>query len=109
MRKTFCDRCGAECVNFTAELHLAMTHTTNRGEHLDSEYNEPKGKQLCATCTRSLEEWLGVSLGMLTDEEVASHLAIRAAERKELYIARELTAMEAPRAIPADSSFRSHP
>jgi|SRR5215471_3992476 len=70
MQKTFCDRCGRECVNFHINVHARAVHYTNKGEHLDEEY--PLGKdmvQLCRECADALAEF-GVNFHLLSEAEL---------------------------------------
>ena len=62
MRKTFCDRCGEECVNSVVHVHISETHTTNRAEVVGDDEYAPA--ELCHSCGDALKEFLP-SLGRL--------------------------------------------
>lgn len=80
MRKTFCDRCGQECLNYHADLSVNGTHTTSQGVTVsDDDYRPPS--QLCRHCTQSLVTWMGSSLGLMSDEEMSQRVLQRHAEK----------------------------
>ncbi len=58
MRRTFCDRCGAQCVNTTVRLHGAIEHSTSAGEQVG--YDEIRPVEVCAACYRLVKKLLGL-------------------------------------------------
>lgn len=98
MRKIICDRCDSECVNYHAQMFIRGTHTLNTGEIVidDDESEHHVSYDLCASCIKSLEHWLGKTLGMLTQAEVES----RARQRKAARMADRLDMLPAERAHP---------
>jgi hypothetical protein len=48
MRKTFCDRCGAECTNTTGHIGGHIEHTTSQGETVG--IDEIASADLCRGC-----------------------------------------------------------
>jgi hypothetical protein len=57
MQKTFCDKCGAECVNYTARFSGIITHTTSQREEVGEDYLGQK--ELCKDCTEALAAAFG--------------------------------------------------
>lgn len=68
MQKTFCDRCGGECVNFYVSLHASGYATTSRGQIADELYS-PGQVQICRACTDALREF-GIDFAMLSEAEL---------------------------------------
>lgn len=60
MRKTFCDRCKAECVNTVGRFNGYVEHTTSGGEQVGMD--EMKQVELCRICTNIACELLGIIL-----------------------------------------------
>jgi len=60
MRKTFCDGCGAECINTTVHLNGAVSHTTNQGEQVG--YDDIKPVELCLDCFAPIQKALGMTV-----------------------------------------------
>jgi hypothetical protein len=60
MRKTFCDRCGTQCVNVTIHLNGAVSHTTNQGEIVGTDEIRPF--EVCKNCFTLLQELLGLTV-----------------------------------------------
>jgi hypothetical protein len=60
MRKTFCDRCEAECVNTVLVVRLHVQHTTRRHEFIDADEMTPA--ELCAACGELVKDALGPEL-----------------------------------------------
>ncbi len=50
MRRTFCDRCGGECVNTVGHLYGVIEHLTSGGEQVGQD--ELKPVDLCHSCIR---------------------------------------------------------
>jgi hypothetical protein len=63
MRKTFCDKCGDECVNGVDRIYFTREHTTNQGEVVGQDSTD--GSELCLTCGDAARKVLG--LKPLTD------------------------------------------
>lgn len=59
MRKTFCDRCGVQCVNTVVHLHGAIEHTTSRGENVG--HDEIRPVELCDGCYGLVKELVGLT------------------------------------------------
>ena len=57
VRKTFCDRCGAECVNTTGHFGGHVEHTTSKGETVGIDEIEPM--HLCNACIDVAQALLG--------------------------------------------------
>lgn len=89
MTKIYCDRCGAECVNYHVSFNVHEVHTTNRGEYLESEeVNYRKDQQLCGVCSALLQVWFGSrDLGLTRPEEIAGRQHRREAEKQAYRIA----------------------
>ena len=60
MRKTFCDRCGAECINTTGHIGGHIEHSTRAGETVG--VDELMSSDLCKTCTEATVKFLGLVL-----------------------------------------------
>ena len=60
MRRTFCDRCGGECVNTTGHLSGHVEHTTKRGEQVG--FDEMPSVDLCKDCTTAVIEFAGLKV-----------------------------------------------
>lgn len=60
MRKTFCDRCGAWCVNTTAHFGGHVEHTTSKGETVG--IDEIESLDLCKACIEAAREFLGLKI-----------------------------------------------
>jgi len=73
MQKTFCDRCGAECVNYYATLNVQAVHQTSSGQMVAEEFPPGPAPQLCRVCKDSLEAWYGKAL--VLSEAEAEELA----------------------------------
>jgi hypothetical protein len=80
LTKTFCDRCGGECQNYTASLYGNITHTTGKGEIVAEESIEQI--QFCHACLDAAAAALGLTIrashyGMedrpVMDAELRSH------------------------------------
>ena len=56
MRKTFCDRCGEECIAVIAHMHLSVEHfrPSNREQVAEDEF---AGVDLCSGCKEALRNW----------------------------------------------------
>jgi hypothetical protein len=54
MRKTFCDRCGGECINTTVILSVRQEHRTSDGAHVGED--EYKPLDLCNDCGALVKE-----------------------------------------------------
>lgn len=48
MQRTFCDKCGTECVHYTLNLYGNIVHTTGQGERVAED--EIRAAQLCRDC-----------------------------------------------------------
>jgi hypothetical protein len=83
MTKTYCDRCGTECPNYHATLHVNETQTTSAGESVEENYMQ-RYKDLCRKCKDSLQEWFGGDLGLLGEEALAQLKQQRMAEYAEV-------------------------
>jgi hypothetical protein len=55
MQRTFCDRCGVECVNTTAHVAISVRHHMKDGKYVGED--EYKPAELCASCLKELEEF----------------------------------------------------
>lgn len=55
MQKTFCDRCGTECVHYSGRLYGHITHFTSQGEEVGEDSIKPL--DLCKGCTEILCEF----------------------------------------------------
>jgi hypothetical protein len=60
VRKTFCDRCGAECVNTIGRIWGSVDHQTKAGEHVGNDELRPT--DLCKACMDWVVEALGLKL-----------------------------------------------
>lgn len=79
MRKTFCDRCGGECVNRTVIVSVAEQHTTAAGEPVATDEWRPV--ELCGPCGDAVKAGMPeLSLGHHYDEADAGQpVAVTAA------------------------------
>jgi hypothetical protein len=59
-RKTYCDRCGAECAYRTGHLHLAEMHARAGGEVVSQDDYKPF--DLCGGCIDEIRAFLGDAL-----------------------------------------------
>jgi hypothetical protein len=57
VQKTYCDRCGTECVNYTARFDGTITHTTSQGEIVAED--DIRRRELCLACSTVLIEEYG--------------------------------------------------
>ena len=60
MRKTYCDGCGAECVNRVIVLQGSIQHHTNRGEQVG--WDDLKPVELCQDCFEPIQKTLGIEI-----------------------------------------------
>lgn len=60
MRRTFCDRCGGECVNTTGHFGGHVEHTTRQGEQVG--FDEMPSVDLCRDCTAAVAEFAGLKV-----------------------------------------------
>jgi hypothetical protein len=60
LTKTYCDKCGGECVYYTATLYGNITHTTGQGEVAADEGIEPV--QLCKPCLDAVAAALSLTI-----------------------------------------------
>lgn len=65
--KTYCDRCGTECVNYTLNLYGNARHTTSQGEQVA--YDEVKPVELCLGCEQGLAGYLGPAFRISHDSD----------------------------------------
>jgi hypothetical protein len=81
--KTFCDRCGGECVHWVLNLTGYVAHTTRGGEVAGED--EVKPRQLCKTCGEPAIALLGLVLrpaeGVPVDVAIAAEQQRQASER----------------------------
>jgi len=56
MRKTFCDRCGEECISVIGRMHLSVEHfrPSNRERVAEDEFAPV---DLCSGCKEALRSW----------------------------------------------------
>ncbi len=59
MRKTYCDRCGVQCVNTMVHIHGVIQHQTSQGESVGSD--EIKPVEICLECYRLVKELLDLT------------------------------------------------
>jgi hypothetical protein len=52
MQKTYCDKCGAECVNYIARMYGSVQHTTSGGEQVAED--DIRALELCRGCFEPL-------------------------------------------------------
>lgn len=60
MRRTFCDRCGAQCVNTTGHVGGYVEHTTSQGQQVGTDELVPG--DLCKDCTTAVIEFIGLKV-----------------------------------------------
>lgn len=56
MKRTFCDRCGKQCVNTTISVRIETLHHTSAGEFVGEDSNKPI--EICKDCGREMEEFM---------------------------------------------------
>lgn len=83
MIKTFCDRCGNECVNFTFNLSGHIVHTTNKSEQVA--YDEVRSLQLCRHCTEIMQAEFPVMVSRSEDYDGGDEMRAAARDRDRLY------------------------
>jgi hypothetical protein len=59
-RKTYCDRCGAECKFRTGHMHLTELHARASGEVISTDDYNPF--DLCGECVDAVRAFLGDAL-----------------------------------------------
>lgn len=64
-RKTFCDRCGTECVNFVGRITGFVVHTTAQGEVVGEDHFESQDVGSC--CWDAVATFLGLKLTAPSD------------------------------------------
>lgn len=69
MRKTFCDLCGAECVNTSVTVSAETRQHTSRGEQVSYSYTKPA--ELCLACYRPVRDLLGLTEVVVETDELA--------------------------------------
>lgn len=62
MRKTFCDRCGAECGSVTGVALLRVEHRSGTGDFVGEDEYRPA--DLCESCTAMARNVLGITEAM---------------------------------------------
>jgi hypothetical protein len=60
MRKTFCDRCGEQCVNTIVHLYGTVEHQTNQGEQVGGD--DIKQVELCNRCFKLVQELVSLTV-----------------------------------------------
>lgn len=65
MQKTFCDKCGAECVNYKMIVQGHVEHSTSQGEEVGEDYLGRR--ELCRGCGEAMITAFGFTVRVHTD------------------------------------------
>jgi hypothetical protein len=67
MKKTFCDRCGAQCVNTTVMVHIMTLHHTKDNTHVGEDQHDPA--EICLNCASEVEAVIPQAFKLLQRDE----------------------------------------
>jgi len=80
MKKTFCDRCGKQCVNTTVVISVRVVHHTKTGEYVGDDEHKPI--EVCTDCEYELRQLFPQAFSMIQKDEALIDSPVAAEYRR---------------------------